>query len=177
MSTSDLVPVEHIQSRILVLRGVRVVLDRDLAVLYGVTTKRLLEQVRRNRERFPKDFCFQLERSEVANLRSQIATSSRTHGGWRYAPYAFTEHGALMAANVLNSPDAVAMSVHVVRAFVRLRQLMANHRALAAKLAELDARAGNHDEQLAAIVAAIRQLTTPDAPAHGRRIGFHRGNR
>ncbi|MBI4661434.1 MAG: ORF6N domain-containing protein [Verrucomicrobia bacterium] len=92
---------------------------RDLAVLYGVPTKRLLEQVRRNQERFPEDFCFQLDRQELANLRSQFATSSGAHGGRRYAPFAFTEHGALMAANGLNSPEAVAMSVHVVRAFVQ----------------------------------------------------------
>jgi hypothetical protein len=177
MSDTALVPTELIQGRIIVLRGVRVVLDRDLAVLYGVPTKRLLEQVRRNAERFPEDFCFQLERQEVANLRSQFATSSGGHGGRRYAPHAFTEHGALMAANVLNSPQAVAMSVHVVRAFVRLRQLMVDHRALAAKLAELDARVGAHDEQLAAIIAAIRQLTAPAGPTHLRKIGFHDGNR
>lgn len=177
MSDTTLVPAERIQSRILVLRGVRVVLDRDLAELYGVPTKRLNEQVRRNVERFPADFCFQLDPQELANLRSQIATSSGRHGGRRTLPWAFTEHGALMAANVLNSPDAVRMSVHVVRAFVHLRQLMVNHKALATKLAELDARVGAHDEQLAAIVEAIRQLTTPDGPDHDRKIGYHRGNR
>jgi hypothetical protein len=177
MSKDALIPLEHIQSRILVVRGVRVVLDRDLAELYAVPTKRLLEQVRRNAERFPADFCFQLDRQELANLRSQIATSSSGHGGRRYAPFAFTEHGALMAANVINSPDAVRMSVHIVRAFVQLRQLMVNHKVLSSKLAELDARVGVHDEQLAAIVEAIRHLTTPDAPTHGRKMGFHPGNR
>ena len=177
MADTSLVPAEQIQSRILVLRGQRVLLDRDLAVLYGVTSKRLLEQVRRNQDRFPEDFCFQLDRQEVANLRSQFATSNEGRGGRRYAPFAFTEHGALMAANVLNSPEAVTMSVHVIRAFIRLRQLMVNHRALSAKLAELDDRVGAHDEQLAAIVAAIRQLTTPDAPSHSRKIGYHQGTR
>ncbi|MBW7895791.1 MAG: ORF6N domain-containing protein [Opitutaceae bacterium] len=177
MSDESLIPVERIQSRILVLRGQRVVMDHDLANLYGVTTKRLLEQVRRNLKRFPVDFCFQLDRQEVANLRSQIATASGEHGGRRTLPWAFTEHGAIMAANVLNSDAAVEMSVHVVRAFIRLRQLMINHKVLAGKLAELDARLGEHDEQLAAIVAAIRQLTTPDAPTHGRKMGFHQGNR
>ena len=177
MSDTSLVPAEHIQGRFVVLRGLRVILDLDLAVLYGVPTKRLLEQVRRNQERFPEDFCFQLDRQELANLRSQFATSSGTHGGRRTLPWAFTEHGALMAANILNSPEAVAMSVQVIRAFIRLRQLVVNHKALAAKLAELDARVGAHDKQIAAIVAAIRQLTTPDAPTHGRKIGFHRGNR
>ena len=170
--SEELIPAEHIQSRILVLRGQRVLLDADLAALYGVPTKRLLEQVRRNPDRFPDEFCFQLKRQELAILRSQFATSSGAHGGRRYAPYAFTEHGALMAANVLNSPEAVAMSVQVVRAFVRLRQMLVNHKALAAKLAELDARVGAHDDQLAAIIEAIRQLAAPP-PAHGRELGFH----
>jgi hypothetical protein len=164
--------VEHIQSRILVLRGLRVLLDVDLAILYGVSPKRLLEQVRRNKDRFPEDFCFQLARQEHANLRSHFATSSSTHGGRRHLPFAFTEHGALMAANVLRSPRATQMSVVIVRAFVRLRQLLIDHKALAARLSELDARVGAHDEQISALVEAIRQLTTPDTPTHGRRIGF-----
>ena len=120
---ADAVPLELIQSHIRVIRGVRVILDGDLAALYGVSTKRLLEQVRRNPARFPEDFCFQLDREELANLRSQNATSSGGHGGRRFLPYAFTEHGAIMAANVLNSEAATVMSVAVVRAFVQLRQL------------------------------------------------------
>lgn len=177
VATTSLIPAERIQSRILVLRGQRVLLDRDLAALYGVATKRLMEQVRRNADRFPLDFCFQLDDQEVAVLRSQFATSNKGRGGRRYRPFAFTEHGALMAANVLQSAEAVVMSVHVVRAFVRLRQLLVDHRALAAKLAELDARVGAHDEQLAALVAAIRQLMAPAVPEHGRKIGYHQGNR
>ena len=179
MSDTALVPVEHIQSKILVLRGVRVVLDRDLAALYGVTTKRRNEQVRRNARKFPEDFMFRLTKDEAAHVlasRSHFATLKRGQNV-KHLPHAFTEYGAIQAANILNSDTATEMSVHVVRAFVRLRQLMANHKALAAKLAELDARVGAHDQQLAAIVAAIRQLTTPGAPAHGRKIGFHRGNR
>lgn len=176
-SDASLIPAERIESRILVLRGQRVVLDRDLAALYGVSTKRLNEQVRRNQTRFPEDFSFQLDRHEFANLRSQFATSSKAHGGQRYAPLAFTEHGALMAAQVINSPEAVNMSVHVVRAFVRLRQLMVNHKALSAQLTALESRVGAHDEQIAAIVETIRRLTTPDAPTHGRKMGFHPGNR
>lgn len=176
MTDESLIPVERIQSRIVVLRDTRVVLDRDLATLYGVTTKRLLEQVRRNQQRFPKDFCFQLDRQELANLRSRIATSSGGHGGRRTLPWAFTEHGAIQAANVLNSDAAVEMSVHVVRAFIRLRQLMINHKVLAHKLAELDARLGEHDKQLVAIVDAIRQLTTPDASTHGRKMGFYQNS-
>jgi len=171
----NLPPAEQIQSSIFVLRGQRVLLDSDLAVLYGVNKKRLNEQVHRNQERFPDDFCFQLTREEFANLKSQFATSSGSHGGLRKLPYAFTEHGALMAANVLSSPRAIQMSVHVMRAFVRLRQLLATHQALGAKLDELDARVGEHDKHLSALIDAIRLLTSPDAPEHGRKIGFHSG--
>lgn len=177
METNPSAPEITIQSRIVVLREQRVLLDRDLASLYGVTTKRLNEQVRRNSGRFPPDFRFQIDHEEVANLRSQFATSSQGHGGKRHLPFAFTEHGALMAAQVLHSPEAVAMSVHVVRAFVRLRRMLVDHHTLAAKRSELDARVGTHDRQLAALVAAIRQLTAPPGPDHDRKIGFHRGNR
>jgi len=189
MTNAEIVPLEPIQSCILVLRGVRVILDADLARLYGVPTKRLNEQVKRNARKFPEDFCFQLEREEArtlaalrsqkatlkrgGNLRSQFATSRRGgHGGRRFFPYAFTEHGAIQAANVLNSAAAAEMSVHVVRAFVRLRQLVVNHKAIAAKLAEIEARVGAHDEQLAAVIETLRQLTAPDGPRHRRRIGF-----
>ena len=177
MSDESLIHLEHIQSRILVLRGERVLLDRDLAALYGVPTFRFNEAIKRNAVRFPDDFRFQLTADEMAALTSQFAMSKPGRGGRRTLPYAFTEHGAIMAANVLKSDAAVEMSVHVVRAFIRLRQLMINHKVLAGKLAELDARLGEHDEQLAAIVAAIRQLTTPDTPTHGRKMGFHQGNR
>ena len=189
MSDASLIPAERIESRILVLRGQRVVLDRDLAALYGVSTKRLNEQVRRNQRKLPEEFCFQIDQHEVANLRSQFATSysvpsSRSQNATlkrgqniKYLPLAFTEHGAIQAANVLNSAAAVEMSVHVVRAFVRLRQLMVNHKALSAQLAALESRVGAHDEQIAAIVETIRRLTTPDAPTHGRKMGFHPGNR
>jgi hypothetical protein len=179
MNDTSLVPAEHIQSRILVLRGVRVVLDRDLATLYSVTTKRLNEQVRRNARKFPEDFMFQLTKDEAGQVlasRSQNATLKRGQNV-KYLPYAFTEHGAIQAANVLNSDAATEMSVYVVRAFIQLRQLVVNHKALAAKLAELDSRVGAHDEQLAALVVAIRQLTTPTASTHGRKIGYHQGNR
>ena len=177
MTTESAAPAFAIQTRILVLRGQRVLLDRDLASLYGVPTKRLNEQVRRNSGRFPADFCFQLSPGEVANLRTQSATSSQGHGGKRHLPFAFSAHGALMAAQVLRSPEAVAMSVHVVRAFVHLRRILVDHRALAAKLSEPDARVGTHDRQLAALIEAIRRLTAPDGPGHDRKIGFHRGNR
>lgn len=121
---------EHIARSIVVLRGHRVLLDAELAALYGVTTKRFNEQVRRNRDRFPADFMFQLSAQEVESLRSQIATSKNaTRGGRRYFPYAFTEHGAIMAATVLNSSRAVEMSVYVVRAFVQLRDMLASNRS------------------------------------------------
>ena len=167
---------DALQQRILVLRGERVMVDSDLAELYGVTTKRFNEQVKRNLERFPVDFMFQL----TAEEKAEVVAKCDHLKNLRFAkslPYAFTEHGAIQAANILASDSASEMSVHVVRAFVRLRLLVVNHKAIATKLAELDAKVGAHDEQLAAVIAAIRQLTTPDEPRHRRKIGFHTGNR
>jgi hypothetical protein len=177
MSDTEAIPLEHVQSLIRVLRDQRVVFDRDLAALYGVPTFRLNEAVKRNADRFPEDFRFQLTIAETESLTSQFAISNRGRGGRRTAPWAFTEHGALMAATILNSPRAVQMSVVIIRAFVRLRQLLVNHKALSAKLAELDSRIGAHDTELAAIVDAIRQLASAEGPRHRRKIGFHRGNR
>jgi len=165
---------DAVDSHIITLRGQKVILDSVLAGIYGVETKTLNRAVIRNAKRFPADFLFQLTREEVANLRCQIGTSSSGYGGRRYLPYAFTETGAIMAANVLNSPQAVRMSVFVVRAFIQMRELFLNHKALAGKLAELDAKVGHHDEQLAAIIQAIRQLAAPDGPMHGRKIVFNR---
>jgi len=173
----ETVPVERIAHAILLIRGEKVILDADLAKLYGVTAKRLNEQVRRNRERFPEDFMFQLTKEEFANmegevgptnLRSQIATS-RSHGGRRYLPYAFTEHGAIMAANVLNSEQAVRASVEVVRAFVRLRQMLSSNAEFAKKLEELERK---YDRQFKVVFDAIRQLMTPLEPKR-KQIGFH----
>jgi hypothetical protein len=155
----------------------RVILDADLARIYGVPTKRLNEQVKRKLGKFPDDFMFRLNRDETGNLRSQFATSSEAHGGRRYAPFAFTEHGAIQAANVLNSKAATEMSIHVVRAFIQIRQLVVNHKAIAAKLSELDARVGANDEQLAAVIATLRRLTSPETTRNRRKIGFHQGNR
>ena len=146
-------------------------LDTDLAELYGVTTKRFNEQVKRNLARFPVDFMFQLTKEEFAALRSQIATSNTGRGGRRHLPYAFTEHGAIMAATILNSPKAVEMSVFVVRAFVEVRELLATHRELAAKLDELERKVSSHDQALAGIIDAIRQLMSPPDPKK-RPIGF-----
>jgi hypothetical protein len=168
---------EQIVQDILVLRGQRVLLDNQLSALYGVTTKRLNEQVRRNAERFPKDFMFRLTTGEAAGLRSQSATSKRSagRGGRRYLPCAFTEHGAIQAASVLNSAKAVEMGIYVVRAFLRLREMLASNRELARRFAQLEARLDerltNHDEAIGTILSAIRQLMNPPPPRR-RPIGF-----
>ena len=127
----------NLEPRIVTIRGLKVILDADLAKIYGVPTKRLNEQIKRNPARFPEDFIFQLTDEENNNLRSQIATSS-LHGGRRYLPYVFTEHGSIMAATVLNSPKAIEMSVFVVRAFIKMRETLANNKALALKLTEFE---------------------------------------
>ena len=170
-----LAPTERVERSIIVVRRQRVVLDSDLAALYGVSTKRLNEQVRRNLTRFPADFAFQTTRDEYKALRSQIATLKEGRGAHRkYLPWVFTEHGALMAANVLNRPHAVQMSVYVVRAFLRLREWVVGQTELATKLSELERRVGGHDEDLRAIVQTIRRLVAPpDTPR--RRIGFRGG--
>ena len=167
-----LVPAARIERAILVVRGQKVMVDADLAALYGVPTKRLNEQVKRNSARFPEDFVFRLTPAEVEALnRSQFATGSERHRNPRFPPYAFTEHGAIQAANVLNSARAIEMSVHVVRAFVRLRELIASNKELAAKLDQLEKKLGTHDQAIAGIMQAIRQLMTPPEPKK-RPIGF-----
>jgi hypothetical protein len=153
------------------LRSIKVVLDEDLARLYGITTKRLNQAVKRNRLRFPADFAFQLSTDECGILRSQSVTSSVDHGGRRTRPWVFTEHGALMAASVLHTPRAIDMSLFVVRAFIQLRNAAAPHRELAAKLGELERRVGGHDDEIETIFASLRRLIRP--PTRPRRaIGF-----
>lgn len=169
---SSIIPIGRVERAILLIRGHRVILDSDLAALFGVTTKRLNEQVRRNRERFPTDFMFRLSAREHAILRSQIATSNVSHGGRRYLPLVFTEHGAVMAANVLNSPRAVRASIYVVRVFVKLRELLATHKALARKLDELDRRLGTHDGQIRVLFDAIRELMEPPPESKRPAIGY-----
>src|SRR6266581_2540402 len=160
------------------IRGRRVMLDSDLAVLYGVPTKRLNEQYRRNRKRFPEDFAFQLTTEEAESLRSQIATSS-SHGGRRYRPYAFTEYGALQAANILNSARAVQMSIFVVRAFAKMREALRGTPELARKLAELEkkltARLDVHEAAIVQVLREVMQVLNPptDPEPPRRRIGFH----
>jgi hypothetical protein len=160
---------EALAGRIVVIRGQRVLLDSDLAALYEVETRRLNEQIKRNMGRFPVDFMFQLTSDEFANLKSQFATSS--WGGRRKLPLAFTEHGAIMAASVLNSDRAVEMSVYVVRAFVQLRAVLLDHKALADKLAALERWVSHHDNSLTEVIDAIRALMAQPKPAN-RPIGF-----
>jgi len=169
---TSIVPLEHVQSKILLIRGQKVILDADLAALYGVPTKRLNEQVKRNIERFPKDFMFQVtadEKAEVVancdHLRPLKYSPSR--------PYAFTEHGAIMAASVLNSERAVQASVFVVRAFVRLKQMLGPYKELAAKLDRLEQKVCDHDKDIVAILDAIRLLMpSPEEPKQP--FGFRR---
>ena len=161
MTKAVLVATEDVARAILVLRGRRVILDSELAALYGVTVRVFNQAVKRNAKRFPADFAFQLTREEHETLRSQIVISkSERRGGRQYLPYAFTEHGAVMAATVLNSPKAVEMSVEVVRAFVRLRQILSSNRQLAAKVEELERKLAAHDKTLHGHHGNIRSLFT-----------------
>src|SRR3989442_894892 len=182
-SKVPVVPIARIGRRILLVRGHKVLLDADLATLYGAQTRRLNEQVRRNLARFPADFMFQLTDAEFELLMSQFATSNPGRGGRRKRPLVFTEHGALMAATVLNSARAVEVSLYVVRAFVRLRETLATHKDLASKLHVLEkkteALALRHDGfaastrlQLRQVFEAIRELMRAPEPAKRRPIGF-----
>jgi phage regulator Rha-like protein len=171
----EVVPAPAIQKRILVVRERQVMLDEDLADLYGVETRRLIEQVKRNIDRFPSDFMFQLTKDEAAALRSQSATSERGRGGRRYAPYVFTEQGVAMLSGVLRSKRAVAVNIEIMRAFVELRRAATSYAALEKRLQELEretrAKLGKHDEQLSQIFKALRQLISPP-PRPKRRVGF-----
>ena len=171
MTTAEkLVQVEDIGSRIRFIRGQKVIMDNDLAMLYGVPTKVLNQAVKRNIERFPEDFIFQLTENEEESLRSQIVTSNG-RGGRRYMPYAFTEHGAVMLANILRSKRAVDMSVYVVRAFIRLREMASRNHELAKKMDELERTVATHDKAICSLFDAIRKLIASPEPKR-RRIGF-----
>ena len=171
MSRPTPFPVERIERSILALRGMRVMLDEDLARLYGVAVKIMNQAVRRNIERFPGDFMFQLTSEEAARLRSQIVTLETGRGRHRkYTPFAFTEHGVAMLSSVLRSPRAVQVNIEIMRAFVRLRQMMASNAELARRLDELEKK---HDAKFRIVFEAIRQLVTPPRPKTGR-IGFRR---
>jgi hypothetical protein len=166
-------PIRRIEDLIFLVRGQRVMLDSDLAVVYGVQVKRLNEQVRRNPDRFPSSFGFQLIEKEWDDLRSQFATS-KGRGGRRYLPWVFTEHGALQLASVLNSRIANKASIRVVQVFISMREQLAAHKELAGKLAELEGRITGHDEALQNLFEAIRQLIEPPVPEKRKQIGFMR---
>jgi hypothetical protein len=185
-SLEPVIPIGNIEHSILLIRGQRVILAADLAAMYGVPVKRLNEQVKRNIDRFPEDFVLQLTRAEAnaisrsqfvtldgpERLRSQIATSNPGRGGQRYLPYAFTEHGVIMAANLLRSEQAVKVSVYVVRAFVKLRELLSTHKELATKLNELEAKLQDHDQQIIALIDAIRSLMSEPKAKGKPPIGY-----
>ena len=162
-------PVEHIEQSIFLIRGEKVILDADLALLYGVETRVLVQAVKRHLERFPPDFMFQLTKEEFTVLRSQAVTS-RGWGGRRYPPYAFTEQGVAMLSSVLNSPRAIKVNIEIMRAFVRMRQMLASHARLEKKILEMEEK---YDGQFAVVFEALKQLMAPPEPKR-RKIGFRR---
>lgn len=165
---------EQIEDAVIALRGEKVLLDSDLADLYGVTTKALNQAVKRNRGRFPNDFMFRLTVKETDQLnRSQSVTGSQKHRDPRYPPFAFTEQGVAMLSSVLRSERAVQVNIEIMRAFVRLRQILAVNADLARRLNEIERRVGGHDEQFVHVIRAIRQLMEPPPPSKRRPIGFH----
>jgi len=173
-SSSYLIPTERLDSAILEIRGHKVMLDANLASVYGVTTRALIQAVKRNLDRFPGDFVFQLTKDEFAALRSQSVTS-KGRGGRRYPPYAFTEHGAVMLASILRSKRAVEVSVFVVKAFIRMRRILSGHRQLVLKLAELESKLAVHDKNFRMVFAAIRKLMSESEqrkPKPTKPIGF-----
>ncbi len=171
VNKKSLIPVDRIEKAILLIRRQKVMLDADLAELYGVETKVLVQAVKRNLERFPEDFMFQLSQEEFAILRSQIVTSSEW-GGRRYPPYAFTEQGVAMLSSVLRSQRAIQVNIEIMRAFIRLRQMLASHVELARKL---DALEKKYDAQFKQVFEAIRQLMAPPEPKR-HPIGFRKGD-
>ena len=176
-SPQELVPPEFIERRIYLIRGHKVMLDRDLAEIYGVPTKRLNEQVSRNRDRFPGDFMLRLTAEEADFLRSQIATSkTEGRGGRRYLPYAFTEHGVAMLSSVLRSKRAVQMNILIVRAFVKLREMLATHKDLERAIEDVQRRQEEQGEQITAIIETINQLLLPEPVPPKRQIGFNPDN-
>jgi hypothetical protein len=170
-SSHDAAATRALETPIYVIRGRQVMLDEDLAELYSVETKRLIEQVKRNLERFPEDFMFQLRKDETAAMRSQIETSNTGRGGRRYAPYVFTEQGIAMLSSVLRSKTAIAVNIEIMRAFVELRRVASSYTAIETRLEQIERGMGEHDEQLEQIFGALRQLIAPP-PSTKRPIGF-----
>jgi len=171
MSDKHLLPVESVINKILVIRNQKVILDRDLAVLYNVETRTLKQAVRRNIKRFPEDFMFQLTKEEFMNWRSQTVMSSSDQKGLRYFPFAFTEQGVAMLSSVLKSERAIEVNILIVRAFVRLREIISTHKKVEEKLREIDSNLKDHDEKILQIIQVINQLINPPEPAK-KKIGF-----
>ncbi len=169
-----IVSVGRIENRILLIRGEKVIVDADLAQFYGVPTKRLNEQVKRNKARFPKDFMFQLSKDEKIELVANCDHLEKLKFS-KNLPYAFSEHGAIMAASILNSKRAVEVSVYIVRAFVKLRRMISEHKELSRRIVQIESHLADHDEQIIELIRAIKQLLKPDPPPKKRRIGFHAG--
>lgn len=165
------ISIDRITQSIVILRGYKVLLDSDLAALYGVETGVLIQAVKRNRERFPEDFMLQLGADEWAALRSQIVISNAGRGGRRYAPYAFTEQGVAMLSSVLKSKRAIAVNIEIMRAFVRMRELMASNKSLAQQLQKLERKVASHDVAISDVLRTIRELMKPP-PRKSRPIGF-----
>jgi hypothetical protein len=172
-SEKAIIPVGHIERRIILVRGQKVIIDADLAQFYGVSTKRLNEQVKRNKRRFPEDFMFQLNLREKSEVVANCDHLSRLKFS-KSLPYAFTEHGTIMAASVLNTRRAVEVSVFIVRAFVRLREVISEHKDLARHIAMLERRLADHDQQILSLVTAIKRLIGAEPVPKKRRIGFHK---
>ena len=169
--SKSVVPVGKIENRILLIKGEKVIIDADLAEFYGVPTKRLNEQVNRNTDRFPHDFMFQLSPDEKAEVVANCDHLENLKYS-RALPYAFTEHGAIMAAGVLNTSRAIEVSVFIVRAFVKVRQMVAGHKDLQRKIAQIERRLTDRDEQIIELVNLIKQLLNPEPPPKKRRIGY-----
>jgi len=169
----EIVPQQIIEGKIYLLRGKKVMLDRDLATLYGVETRTLNQAVRRNINRFPEDFMFQLTMEEMENWKSQIVISNKEKMGLRKRPYAFTENGVAMLSSVLSSERAVEVNIQIMRTFTRLREMILTHKELAHKLAQLERKIGKHDDEIKTIFNAIRQLMVPPEPKR-RKVGFRR---
>ena len=167
-----IIKIGTIQQRILLIRGEKVIIDADLAEAYGVPTRRLNEQVKRNLNRFPEDFMFQLTSSEKAEVIANCDHLSKLKFS-KSLPFAFTEHGTIMAASVLNSPKAIEVSVFVIRAFIQLRRTITQHKELARKIIQLERKLFDHDDQILAMMNALKQLMDPKLPPKNRRIGFH----
>jgi len=167
------VPEERLLHHIYIIRGKKVMLDKDLASLYGIETKRLKEQVRRNRNRFPADFMFELNKKEFENWRSQFATSNSEIMGMRHAPFAFTEHGILMLSSVLNTDRAIKVNIRIMRIFIKMREMLHTHKALLEKLEQLEKKVTGHDDSIKLIFQSLRRFLQNQNPPR-RRIGFRR---